>query len=69
MNALKILKKLEDFRLLPFFVIISIIAGILIGKELGISEFQLTPPIDAISRYFLERSRSQFRMHCRWAFR
>ncbi|NCN64585.1 MAG: arsenic resistance protein [Candidatus Altiarchaeum hamiconexum] len=50
MNALKILKKLEDFRLLPFFVIISIIAGILIGKELGISEFQLTPPIDAIKQ-------------------
>ena len=50
MNALKILKKLEDFRLLPFFVIISIIIGIFIGKELGISEFQLTPPIDAIKQ-------------------
>jgi len=48
MNAIELLKKLEDFRLLPFFVIISIISGILIGKELGISEFQLTPPIDAI---------------------
>lgn len=48
MNPIELLKKLEDFRLLPFFVITSIIAGILIGKELGISEFQLTPPIDAI---------------------
>ncbi|OQX18570.1 MAG: hypothetical protein BWK75_06555 [Candidatus Altiarchaeales archaeon A3] len=50
MNSLQILKKLEDFHLLPFFVIISIIIGIFIGKELGISEFQLTPPIDAIKQ-------------------
>lgn len=50
MNAIKLLKKLEDFRLLPFFVIISIILGIFIGKELGISEFQLTPPIEAIKQ-------------------
>jgi len=52
MNAIEILKKLEDFRLLPFFGIISIIIGIFIGKELGISEFQLTPPIDAIKQIF-----------------
>jgi len=42
------LEKLHNFRLLPFFVIISMIIGIAIGKWYGISNFELTPPIDAI---------------------
>jgi ACR3 family arsenite transporter len=48
MNARGILAKLEDFRLLPFFVIFSMAIGILIGNALNISDFTLTPPIDAI---------------------
>jgi ACR3 family arsenite transporter len=43
-----LLTKLEDFRLLPFFVLVSMAAGILIGNALAISDFALTPPIDAI---------------------
>jgi ACR3 family arsenite transporter len=43
-----LLTKLEDFRLLPFFVLISMAVGILIGNALAISDFALTPPIDAI---------------------
>ena len=48
MNAKNLLAKLEDFRLLPFFVIFSMAVGISIGKWLNISDFALTPPIDAI---------------------
>src|SRR5574341_506822 len=48
MNAKKLLAKLEDFRLLPFFVVFSMAVGIGIGKWLNISDFALTPPIDAI---------------------
>ena len=44
----RLLAKLEDFRLLPFFVVISMAIGIGIGKALSISDFALTPPIDAI---------------------
>ncbi len=47
-----LLEKVEDFRLLPFFVIFSMTAGILIGKTLGISNFELTPPIEAIKQIF-----------------
>ena len=43
------LTKLEDFRLMPFFVAMSIALGIGIGKAFGISNYQLTPPIDAIA--------------------
>ena len=43
-----LLTRLEDFRLLPFFVLSSMAAGILIGNALAISDFALTPPIDAI---------------------
>ena len=43
-----VLSRLEDFRLLPFFVLFSMAAGILIGNALAISDFALTPPIDAI---------------------
>lgn len=48
----KFLEKLHNFRLLPFFVIISMIIGIAIGKWYGISNFELTPPIDAIKSIF-----------------
>jgi len=43
-----LLLRLEDFRLLPVFVMFSMAAGILIGNALQISDFALTPPIDAI---------------------
>jgi ACR3 family arsenite transporter len=44
----KLLSKLEDFRLLPVFVVASMVVGIALGKVLHISDFALTPPIDAI---------------------
>lgn len=44
--------KLHDFRLLPVFVILSMVIGISIGKWYGISNFALTPPIDAIKAIF-----------------
>jgi ACR3 family arsenite transporter len=43
-----LLLKLEDFRLLPVFVAISMVVGIAVGNLLSISDFELTPPIDAI---------------------
>ena len=43
-----LLLRLEDFRLLPFFVAVSMAAGIAIGNVLSISDFALTPPIDAL---------------------
>jgi len=46
------LEKIQDFRLLPLFVIVSMAVGIAIGKIYGISNFQLTPPIDAIKSIF-----------------
>lgn len=46
------LEKLHNFRLLPVFVIVSMIIGIVIGKWYGISNFALTPPIDAIKSIF-----------------
>ncbi len=52
MNLGKLLAKLEDFRLLPFFVVFSMAVGIAIGKALNISDFALTPPIDAIKSIF-----------------
>jgi arsenite transporter len=48
MTASRLLEKLEDFRLLPIFVIVSMAIGIAIGKALSISDFELTPPIDAL---------------------
>lgn len=48
----KTLEKLHNFRLLPAFVIVSMIIGIFIGKWYGISNFELTPPIDAIKSIF-----------------
>ncbi|HEC97186.1 MAG TPA: arsenic resistance protein [Nitrospirae bacterium] len=46
------LEMLHNFRLLPVFVIISMVIGIAISKWYGISDFQLTPPIDAIKAIF-----------------
>ena len=46
MKALLI--RLEDFRLLPIFVVVSMVIGIAIGNLLHISDFALTPPIDAL---------------------
>jgi arsenite transporter len=48
MDASRLLARLEDFRLLPIFVVVSMAVGIAIGKFLSISDFALTPPIDAI---------------------
>jgi ACR3 family arsenite transporter len=47
-TANKLFAKLEDFRLLPLFVLFSMAVGIGIGKRLNISDFALTPPIDAL---------------------
>ncbi|TAJ99239.1 MAG: arsenic resistance protein [Chloroflexota bacterium] len=43
-----LLTRLEDFRLLPVFVIVSMAIGIAVGNVLSISDFALTPPIDAL---------------------
>lgn len=43
-----LLSGLEDFRLLPIFVVVSMAIGIAVGNVLSISDFALTPPIDAI---------------------
>ncbi|MCM8821805.1 MAG: arsenic resistance protein [Candidatus Omnitrophica bacterium] len=48
----RFLEKLHNFRLLPMFVIFSMIVGIAIGRWYGISNFELTPPIDAIKAIF-----------------
>ena len=48
----RLLEKLHDFRLLPVFVIVSMAIGIGIGRLYGISNFVLTPPIDAIKAIF-----------------
>ncbi|MCL4477542.1 MAG: arsenic resistance protein [Deltaproteobacteria bacterium] len=45
-------EKLHNFRLLPVFVIVSMAIGIGIGRLYGISNFALTPPIDAIKAIF-----------------
>ncbi|MEP7379495.1 MAG: bile acid:sodium symporter, partial [Chloroflexota bacterium] len=52
MNANRLLEKLEDFRLLPIFVVVSMAIGIAIGSVLSISDFALTPPIEAIKSIF-----------------
>lgn len=44
----KLLERLQNFRLLPAFVLVSMAVGVAIGKVYGISDFALTPPIDAI---------------------
>ena len=52
MSMRKYLEKVQDFRFLPVFVIVSMAVGIAIGKWYGISNFALTPPIDAIKSIF-----------------
>jgi arsenite transporter len=47
-RGVRLLTKLEDFHLLPFLVLFSMVVGIVIGKLLHISDFELTPPIDTI---------------------
>ncbi len=44
----RLLARLEDFRLLPIFVVVSMAIGIAAGNVLSISDFTLTPPIDAL---------------------
>jgi len=48
LKARTLLDRLEDFRLLPIFVVVSMAIGIAIGNVLSISDFALTPPIDAL---------------------
>ena len=48
----KFLEGFHNFRLLPVFVIVSMAAGIAIGKWCGISNFEITPPIDAVKSLF-----------------
>jgi arsenite transporter len=43
-----LISKLDDFRLLPVLVVVSMAAGVTIGAALSISDFVLTPPIDAL---------------------
>ena len=46
------LANLQNFKLLPIFVLVSMALGIGIGKIYGISNFAITPPIDAIKSIF-----------------
>src|SRR5574341_44554 len=52
MKLARFLETLQDFKLLPLFVLMSMVIGIGIGKIYGISSFELTPPIDAIVSIF-----------------
>ena len=52
MKMIKLLEKLQNVRLLPVFVLVSMAIGVGIGKVYGISNFALTPPIDAIKAIF-----------------
>src|SRR3989337_785589 len=47
MRVRALLLRLGAFRLLPLFVALSMAAGVAIGSVLSISDFALTPPIDA----------------------
>lgn len=48
----RFLEKLQNFKLLPVFVLVSMVFGVAIGKVYGISNFALTPPIDALKAIF-----------------
>lgn len=50
MKFRNLLEKIQDFRLMPFYVIASIVAGVLLGNHLRISNYELTPPIVAIEK-------------------
>lgn len=52
MKWLRVVEKLQNFKLLPVFVLVSMVIGIALGKVYGISNFALTPPIDAIKAVF-----------------
>lgn len=52
MNLLRYIGKLQNFRLLPVFVLVSMALGVALGKVYGISNFALTPPIDALKAIF-----------------
>jgi ACR3 family arsenite transporter len=52
MKLTRLLEKVQNFRLLPVFVLVSMIIGVAVGKLYGISNFELTPPIDAIKAIF-----------------
>ncbi len=52
MKLIRVLEKIQNFRLLPVFVLVSMAIGVTIGKLYGISNFALTPPIDAIKAIF-----------------
>ena len=49
---MKLLAWSEDFRFLPVFVVVSMALGIFVGKAIGVSDYELTPPIDAIKSIF-----------------
>ena len=48
MTSQGLLTRLEDFRLLPVLVVACMAIGIALGSLLSISDFVLTPPIDAL---------------------
>lgn len=50
-----LLRRLEDFRLLPLFVVVSMAMGITLGKIWNISNYPLTPPIEAIKQILAGR--------------
>jgi ACR3 family arsenite transporter len=52
MKPMRAIEKLQNFKLLPVFVLVSMAIGVGIGKVYGISNFALTPPIDAIKAIF-----------------
>ncbi len=52
MKMMRLLEKLQDFKLLPVLVLLSMVVGVAIGKIYGISNFALTPPIEAIKAIF-----------------
>ena len=52
MRVVRVFEKLQNFKLLPIFVLVSMAIGVAIGKIYGISNFGLTPPIDALKSIF-----------------
>jgi ACR3 family arsenite transporter len=56
MRVVRVFEKLQNFKLLPVFVLVSMAIGVAIGKIYRISNFALTPPIDALKAIF----RSQY---------
>lgn len=51
-RVIKALARMQNFKLLPAFVLASMALGLGIGKVYGISNFAITPPIDAIKSIF-----------------